>query len=61
MAWTEAFNEMFALIAGEFAQVQSRKRARRYVLGLLSRSERKNCWTIAELAGDVTPGGCSGC
>ncbi len=56
-AWTEAFNEMFALIAGEFAQAQSRWRARGYLLGLLSRSERKNGWTIAEFAGDATPGG----
>jgi SRSO17 transposase len=57
VAWTEAFNEMFALIAGEFAQAQSRWRARGYVLGLLSQSERKNSWTIAEFAGDATPGG----
>ena len=27
------------------------------LLGLLSRTERKNEWTIAELAGDVTPDG----
>ncbi len=30
----------------------SRKRARAYLLGLLSRTERKNGWTIAEFAGD---------
>jgi hypothetical protein len=40
-----------------FAQACSRKRARSYLLGLLSRSERKNGWTIAELAGDATPDG----
>lgn len=57
VAWTEAFNEMFALIAGEFAQAQSRWRARGYLLGLLSQSERKNGWTIAEFAGEATPGG----
>jgi hypothetical protein len=48
---------MFALIAGEFAQAQSRWRARGYLLGLLSRSERKNSWTIAEFAGDASLGG----
>jgi SRSO17 transposase len=48
---------MFALIAGEFAQAQSRWRARGYLLGLLSRSERKNGWTIAEFAGDASPDG----
>jgi SRSO17 transposase len=35
----------------------SRKRARAYLLGLLSRTERKNGWTFAELAGDATPDG----
>ena len=44
---------MFARIAGRFAQAASR----RYLLGLLSRCERKNGWTIAELAGDGTPDG----
>jgi len=31
--WAESFNEMFALVAGEFAQAQSRWRARGYLLG----------------------------
>ena len=56
-AWIEPFNEMFAGVAGEFATAGSRKRARAYLLGLLSHSERKNGWTIAELAGDLTPDG----
>jgi hypothetical protein len=28
-----------------------------FVLGLLAALPRKNCWTIAEHAGDVTPDG----
>jgi len=56
-AWTERFNEMFAGVAGEFANAGSRKRARAYLLGLLSHTERKNGWTIAEFAGDLTPDG----
>jgi SRSO17 transposase len=48
---------MFALIAGEFLQAPSRKRARGYLLGLLSQAERKNGWTIAEFAGDASPDG----
>jgi SRSO17 transposase len=55
--WEAGFEDMFALVAGEFAQVESRRRARLYVLGLLSGSERKNSWTIAELAGDRSPEG----
>jgi hypothetical protein len=56
-AWSERFNEMFAQVAGEFATAGSRKRARSYLLGLLSHAERKNGWTLAELAGDITPDG----
>ena len=56
-AWIEPFNEMFAQVAGEFATAAGRKRARAYLLGLLSQTERKNGWTIAELAGDWTPDG----
>ena len=56
-AWSERFNEMFAGVAGEFENAGSRKRARAYVLGLLSGTERKNGWTLAEFAGDLTPDG----
>ena len=55
--WRAGFDDMFALIAGRFAQVQSRQRARLYLLGLLSAAERKNSWTIAEQAGDLSPDG----
>jgi SRSO17 transposase len=57
VVWPEAFAELFAMVAGEFAQASSRRRARGYLLGLLSRSERKNGWTIAEFAGDAGPEG----
>jgi SRSO17 transposase len=55
--WRAGFDDMFALIAGRFAQADSRRRARMYVLGLLSGAERKNSWTLAEQAGDLTPDG----
>jgi SRSO17 transposase len=44
-------------IAGRFGRVEPRCRARAFVLGLLSGLRRKNCWTIAEQAGDATPDG----
>ena len=44
-------------IAGRFGRVEPRRRARAFVLGLLSGLPRKNCWSIAEYAGDQTPGG----
>lgn len=44
-------------IAGRFARVEPRCRVRKLVLGLLSDLPRKNCWTIAEWAGERTPDG----
>lgn len=44
-------------IADRFARVEPRRRAGRLVLGLLSDLPRKNCWSIAEWAGDATPHG----
>ncbi|MEU1183656.1 IS701 family transposase [Streptomyces sp. NPDC005820] len=44
-------------IAGRFSRVEPRRRAGRLVLGLLADLPRKNCWTIAEWAGDATPDG----
>ncbi|MGQ0840009.1 IS701 family transposase [Actinokineospora sp.] len=46
-----------ARVAGRFGRVEPRRWARSFVLGLLSDLPRKNCWTIAEHAGDATPDG----
>jgi SRSO17 transposase len=55
--WRGQFDELMGRIAGRFARVEPRRRARAFLLGLLSGLRRKNCWTIAEQAGDVTPDG----
>lgn len=44
-------------VAGRFVRVEPRRRAGRLVLGLLADLPRKNCWTIAEWAGEATPHG----
>src|SRR5450631_1216524 len=44
-------------VGWRFRRVESRRRARAFVLGLLAELPRKNCWTIAEHAGDATPDG----
>jgi SRSO17 transposase len=44
-------------IAGRFSRVEPRRRVRRLISGLLSDLPRKNCWTLAEHAGDATPDG----
>jgi SRSO17 transposase len=51
------FEDLMARIAGRFARVEPRRRARAFVLGLLAELPRKNCCTIAEHAGDATPAG----
>jgi SRSO17 transposase len=56
-AWSESFNELFARVAGEFGNAAVRRHGRAYLLGLLSQTERKNGWTLAEFAGDVSPDG----
>ncbi|HUN31641.1 MAG TPA: transposase [Trebonia sp.] len=55
--WSESFTELFAQVAGVFGNAPVRSQGRRYLLGLLSHRERKNSWWLAELAGDVSPGG----
>jgi SRSO17 transposase len=56
-AWPESFNEMFAQVAGVFANASARRHGRAYLLGLLSHAERKNSWWLAEFAGDTSPDG----
>jgi SRSO17 transposase len=51
------FDEMMLRIGGRFGRVEPRRRARAFVLGLLAGLARKNCWTIAEQAGEATPDG----
>jgi SRSO17 transposase len=42
-------------LAGCFARVEPRRQARKYVTGLIGDLPRKNCWVLAEQAGDQTP------
>ncbi|MEV6648954.1 IS701 family transposase [Amycolatopsis sp. NPDC051371] len=44
-------------IAGRFTRSEPRARAREYVSGLVAGLERKNGWTLAEQAGEVSPDG----
>jgi SRSO17 transposase len=44
-------------MASRFARVETRRRTRGFLLGLLADLPRKNCWTIAEHAGDRDPHG----
>jgi hypothetical protein len=53
------FDQLLGRVAGRFGRVDQRRRARAFVRGLLADLPRKNCWTIAEHAGDPTQMGCS--
>jgi hypothetical protein len=50
-------NDLMLPVGHRFGRVEPRRRARAFVAGLLAGLPRKNCWTIAEHAGDTTPGG----
>ena len=55
--WQELLDELLGRVAGRFARADLRRRARAFVRGLLSELPHKNCWTIAEHAGDPNPDG----
>ena len=55
--WQELLEELLGRVAGRFARADLRWRARAFVRGLLADLPRKNCWTIAEHAGDPNPDG----
>ncbi len=55
--WHAESDRLLDRMAGRFARVETRRRARRFLLGLLADLPRKNCWTIAEHAGDADPHG----
>jgi SRSO17 transposase len=56
-SWQAGLEELLGRVAGRFARVEPRRRAKALVLGLLADLPRKHCWTIAEHAGDISPDG----
>jgi SRSO17 transposase len=50
-------DDLMLRVGGRFRRVEPRRRARAFVLGLLAGLPRKNCWTLAEQAGDASPDG----
>jgi SRSO17 transposase len=55
--WSESLGELHRRIGHRFARSEARERARRYLLGLLGRVERKNGWQMAEATGERDPQG----
>ena len=55
--WLDEFGALMDRVRPRFARYEPARHAAGLMLGLLSNLERKNCWTIAEERGDVTPHG----
>jgi len=55
--WVQALEHLHARIAPRFARPEPRRRALAYLRGILSPTERKNSWQLAEHAREATPYG----
>ncbi len=55
--WLGMLDELLDRVASRFGRVEPRRRVRGFLLGLLADLPRKNCWTIAEHAGETSPDG----
>jgi SRSO17 transposase len=55
--WVHELDALHARIAPHFERAAPRRRSLRYLKGLLSHTERKNGWQLAEEAGEGTPDG----
>jgi SRSO17 transposase len=55
--WHRGFGEVIDLIAPRFARYEPLRHAAGLIEGLVSGLDRKNCWTIAEHRGDLSPDG----
>jgi hypothetical protein len=53
--WDLNVDRVMDRVGGAFERTEPRRTAREYVAGLLSATERKNCWWLAEHAGDARP------
>ena len=55
--WSAELIRLHTRIAGRFKRSEPRRRAGQYLFGLAGRLDRKNGWTLAEQAGDLSPDG----
>jgi hypothetical protein len=55
--WAAETGNLLDRMAGRFVRVETRRRAGRFVEALLAHLPRKNCWSVAEHAGNAGPYG----
>ena len=53
--WQAYLHEVAQSLRPSFGRRESWQRAVAYIEGLLSTTERKNAWQLAEVGGDATP------
>jgi len=56
-AWADRLEEIQNRFVPYFGRAEPRRRAMASIRGLISTTERKNGWQLAELAGEATPDG----
>lgn len=55
--WQKRFSDVLSRMGPRFSRQDLRRRAERYLRGLLGSAKRKNGWQLAEEVGDATPFG----
>lgn len=54
--WSADFEAFAARLDRRFRRVESRRRMRRFLRGMMSELQRVNCWTLAQHVGEGRPG-----
>jgi SRSO17 transposase len=57
LLWRKELDQLFEWVGQRFVRAEPRERMARYVDGLLAGLERKNGWTLAEHAREISPDG----
>lgn len=55
--WAAELDRLHARVSGRFVRAEPRRRVRSYIAGLVAGLDRKNGWTLAEHAGELSPDG----
>ncbi|WP_233444475.1 IS701 family transposase [Nocardia puris] len=53
--WQREFGELTGRVGARFARVETRRTGAKMLAGMMSELPNKNCWTLAEHAGDTSP------
>jgi SRSO17 transposase len=53
--WRAGLEGLLARTAGAFRRIETRQNAKRLTVAMMAHLERRNCWTLAEAAGETGP------